>query len=233
MIATWPKSERGTVPRNRLAEDVLQIAPARDATPVPAHAPAELPAKDDSVGPSPALTPEAIFHTHAPRFYNLARRLLGNEADAEDVTQDVFVQLLRKLPVFRGEAALPTWLYRVTVNAALAYRRKRAPRRGIAFPTCSRISATAGPTWLPFNPGRRSRNSCLRDQETHRLIEAAVARLPVMYRDVFVLAEVEDGPNPEVAVLLGLTVAAEKSRLHRARLLMRKTLSAHFGELAA
>jgi RNA polymerase sigma-70 factor (ECF subfamily) len=74
----------------------------------------------------PGLTPEQIFREYAGRVYNLARQLLGSNADADDVAQDVFVQVVRKLHSFRGEAALPTWLHRVTVNAALSYRRKRA-----------------------------------------------------------------------------------------------------------
>src|SRR2546426_5871474 len=72
------------------------------------------------------LTPERVFREYAPRVYNLARRMLGNDADAEDVTQDVLLQVIRKLDTFRGESALPTWLHRVTVNAALMHRRKRA-----------------------------------------------------------------------------------------------------------
>src|SRR5918995_1882785 len=73
-------------------------------------------------------TPEQVFREHAPRVYNLARRMLGNDADAEDVAQDVLLQVVRKLDTFRGESAFPTWLHRVTVNAALAHRRKRAGR---------------------------------------------------------------------------------------------------------
>src|SRR5260370_14156340 len=73
-------------------------------------------------------TAEEVFREYAPRIYNLARRMLGNDADAEDVTQDVLLQVIRKLGTFRGESAFPTWLHRVTVNAALAHRRKRASR---------------------------------------------------------------------------------------------------------
>src|SRR3954453_1146297 len=76
----------------------------------------------------PPLTPERVFREYAPRVYNLARRMLGNDADAEDVTQEVLLQVVRKLSTFRGEAAFPTWLHRVTVNAALVHRRKRALR---------------------------------------------------------------------------------------------------------
>src|SRR5713101_5245414 len=79
-------------------------------------------------GSPAALTPDQVFRDYAPRVYNLARRMLGNDADAEDVTQDVLLQVVRKLNTFRGDASLTTWLHRVTVNAALAHRRKRATR---------------------------------------------------------------------------------------------------------
>src|ERR1700740_1366787 len=75
------------------------------------------------------LTPERVFRDFAPRIYHLARRMLGNDADAEDVTQDVLLQVVRKLGTFRGESEFSTWLYRVTVHQALAYRDKRNRRR--------------------------------------------------------------------------------------------------------
>src|SRR5437763_10186919 len=80
--------------------------------------------------PNPApLTPEQVFRDYGPRVYNLARRMLGNDADAEDVAQDVLLQVLRKGDTFRGEASFPTWLHRVTVNAAMDYRRRRTRRQ--------------------------------------------------------------------------------------------------------
>src|SRR6266852_2681578 len=82
--------------------------------------------KNEPTQAGPPLTPERVFRDYAPRVYNLARRMLGNDADAEDVTQDVLLQVVRKLDTFRGESALATWLHRITVNAALAHRRKRA-----------------------------------------------------------------------------------------------------------
>src|SRR6476620_10566151 len=75
------------------------------------------------------LTAERVFREYAPRIYNLARRMLGNDADAEDVTQDVLLQVIRKLDTFRGDSQISTWLHRVTVNAALAHRQKRANRQ--------------------------------------------------------------------------------------------------------
>jgi RNA polymerase sigma-70 factor (ECF subfamily) len=177
-----------------------------------------------------APTPEEAFEEYAPRVYQLASRLLGNAADAEDVTQDVFLQVVRKLPTFRGEAAFSTWLYRVTVNAALSYRRKRA-RREVNVPSEPLEEFREdGEHLIPVRPWMSRPNHQLLDQEAHQVIEKAIARLPENYRDVYVLADVEELPNAEIAELLGLNVAAVKSRLHRARLLMRKALAPYFEE---
>jgi len=179
------------------------------------------------------LTPEKIFHEYAPRVYNLARRLLGNAADAEDVTQDVFLQVVRKLPTFRGEAAFSTWLYRVAVNAALAYRRKRALRETARLPEPLEDFREDGNHRAPVRSWMKEPSQQALDRETHQRIEEAIAGLPEIYRDVYVLGDVEELPNAEIAEILGLSVAAVKSRLHRARLLMRKALAPYFEEQTA
>src|SRR6478752_130194 len=86
--------------------------------------------KDDIHSPDSqtALSAEQVYHDYAPRVYSVARRMVGSDFDAEDVTQDVLLQVIRKLPSFRGDAAFPTWLHRVTVNAALSHRRRQAVR---------------------------------------------------------------------------------------------------------
>jgi RNA polymerase sigma-70 factor (ECF subfamily) len=179
----------------------------------------------------PSLTPEQVFRDHAPRIYNLARRMLGSDADAEDVTQDVLLQVVRKLDTFRGESALATWLHRLTVNAALAHRRKRAvhDRHEVSNPLDNFLDNGfhKGPVrkWS-VEPQQQAL-----DKETHQLIEKAIAALPEIYRDVYVLADVEGLPNAEIGEILGLSLAAVKSRLHRARLLMRDALAPHFEEV--
>jgi RNA polymerase sigma-70 factor (ECF subfamily) len=173
------------------------------------------------------LTPEQVFRDYAARVHNQARRLLGSDADADDVTQNVFLQVLRKLPSFRGEAAFPTWLYRVTVNAALSYRRKRAARREHSVPMLREESMEVGCYRLPMRRSLAGPVKLALDQETHRLIEEAIARLPQTYRDLYVLAAVEELSNIKIAGILGLSVAAVKSRLRRARLMMRKALAPH------
>ena len=182
----------------------------------------------------PPPTPEVVFREYAPRIYNLARRMLGNDADAEDVTGEVLVQVVRKLHTFRGESALPTWLHRVTVNAALAHREKRANRAKYETVTGEDRVLDTGAADPPAavrlqRPavGQKPDDVVLADEQ-RKLIEAAIARLPAPFRDVYVLADVEGLPNPEIGEMLHLSVAAVKSRLHRARLRMRELLAPHF-----
>src|SRR3954453_2402536 len=190
------------------------------------------PATEEDLCTAP-LSAEQVFYDYAPRVYNMARRMVRNEVDAEDVTQDVLLQVVRKLPTFRGEAAFPTWLHRVTVNAALSYRRRQAVRQHQHRPGAALEGlddeTRAGPGGRP-RPGPEAQ---LLTQETRRLIDRAIADLPPTYRDVFVLADVEGLPNAATAEALGLSLPAIKSRLHRARLLMRDALAPHFEEPSA
>jgi RNA polymerase sigma-70 factor (ECF subfamily) len=180
-----------------------------------------------------AMTLEEIFREHAAGVHNLARRLLRSDADADDVTQDVFVQVLRKLPSFRGEAAFPTWLHRVTVNAALSYRRKEAARREHRVAALQEELLQGVSHRGPARHWSAKPEELALQQEMHRLIEQAIARLPAIYRDVCVLADVTELSNSRIAGMLGLSVAAVKSRLHRARMLMRKALAPHLEPHAA
>src|SRR6516162_5856980 len=183
-------------------------------------------------GDQAALTPERVFRDYAPRVYNLARRMLGNDADAEDVTQDVLLQVVRKLDTFRGESAFPTWLHRVTVNAALANRRKKAAREKHQISDPLDHFLENGHHNGPIRRGAVDPKYRVLEKETHQLIERAITGLPEIYRDVFVLADVEGLPNAEIGEMLHLTLPAVKSRLHRGRLLMRTALAPHFEEVA-
>jgi RNA polymerase sigma-70 factor (ECF subfamily) len=196
-----------------------------DQTQSTSNAPAQHP-------PAPA-TAEEVFRLYGPRVYTLARRMLGNDADAEDVTQDVLLQVIRKLPTFRGDSAFPTWLHRVTVNAALSHRQKRATRerREIHDPFDELFEG--GSHHHPVNGWSVSPADLAAGSETQRLIEAAIAKLPEHYRDVVVLSDVEGLPNAEIAAMLEDSVSAVKNRLHRARVLLRHELAPHFEEAAA
>jgi RNA polymerase sigma-70 factor (ECF subfamily) len=196
------------------------------------HAAKPMP-QTDKASTRPHLTPEQVFHDYAPRVYNLARRMLGNDADAEDVTQDVLLQVVRKLDTFRGDADFATWLHRVTVNLALAHRGKRARRQEHEVHDPLMQFEADGHHAGPVRPWSLAAERQALDRERQQLIEKAIAQLPEMYRDVYVLADVEGMGNPEIADILGLSVAAVKSRLHRARLMMRHALAPHFEEALA
>src|SRR5262245_42279422 len=186
--------------------------------------------KDRTTGPTdnplslrddPTLTAEAIFHQYARRIYNLARRMLANEADMEDVTQDVLLQVVRKLDTFRGESDLSTWLHRVTVNAALTHRRKQARHLAREVGTSVRHMEDRGRPVSPVSPWGAEPDRQLIDREMRECIERAVRGLPETYRGPFVRAHIEGVPDAEIGELLGLSLPAVKSRLHRARLLLR------------
>jgi RNA polymerase sigma-70 factor (ECF subfamily) len=175
-----------------------------------------------------AVTPEMVFREYAPRIYHIARRMLGNDADAEDVTQDVLLQVIRKLDTFRGDAQLTTWLHRVTVNAALAYRQKRATRQTRETNEAADDVLESAPNTAAIRRWNVGPDEPVLAAEQAEVIEKAIAELPGPFRDVYVLADVEGLPNSEIADMLGLTVPAVKSRLHRARLRMRDSLAPHF-----
>lgn len=174
------------------------------------------------------LTPELVFREYAPRIYHLARRMLGNDADAEDVTQDVLLQVIRKLDTFRGDSQIATWLHRVTVNAALAFRQKRANRQKHEVHENGETALEIVSADAPVKRWNLGPDAPVLAAEQAQIIEKAIGQLPGPFRDVYVLADVEGLPNSDIATMLGLSVPAVKSRLHRARMRMRDSLAPHF-----
>jgi RNA polymerase sigma-70 factor (ECF subfamily) len=184
-----------------------------------------------SLPASGELTVGAIFAGHAARIQRLMRLFLGNDTDAEDVTQQVFLQVMRKLPTFRGASSFATWLNRVAVNAALAFRAARAARRKhevseLQPEFAEEVNAARAKRYWPDPLAE------LIAREEREQIERAIGRLPELYRDVFVLADVEEQSNKEIAARLGLNIRAVKTRLHRARLMMRQALAPYFNDAA-
>lgn len=194
----------------------------------PPTPPNGLPADAGPMDDGPPVTPETVFREHAPRIYHIARRMLGNDADAEDVTQDVLLQVIRKLDTFRGDAQLTTWLHRVTVNAALAYRQKRANRQKRETTEAADETLEVAPVGGAVKRWNVGPDEPVLAAEQAEVIEKAIGELPGPFRDVYVLADVEGLPNADIADMLGLSVPAVKSRLHRARMRMRDALAPHF-----
>jgi RNA polymerase sigma-70 factor (ECF subfamily) len=153
---------------------------------------------------------EELYRTHRTRVYSTAYRFVRNRPDAEDVTQDVFVKVFRKLRDFRGEAAVSTWIYRITVNTALDFLRKKKRRQTVPIDEVAEVSA--GPSNLKH------------------LIEGMIPQLPEGYRKVFVLHDIQGLKHGEIAEILGISEGASKSQLHRARGRMRELLQPYLGD---
>ncbi|MGE0363182.1 MAG: RNA polymerase sigma factor [Vicinamibacterales bacterium] len=156
---------------------------------------------------------ERLYRTHVPRILALARRMAG-AADADELTQDVFVRAWQKLGSFRGESSLATWLHRMAVNVIIERFRTLGTQRDRFLPdgddTLSRLPSPA---------------LASRGWDAGLDLEAAVERLPAGARSVFVLHDVEGYKHEEIGTLLGVSVGTSKSQLHRARMTLRGHLT--------
>jgi len=183
------------------------------------------------VGDAAAL--EALMERYASRVYRLAHGILRNSADAEEVVQDVFLTLFQKIHTFEGRSALASWIYRVTTNAALIKRRGRKTDREVSIdaqlPTFLPDGHRAGDRAFIWADWSQTPEADLLSQETRAILERAIDELPVPYRTVLVLRDVEGLSSEEVAEIVGNSVPAVKSRLHRARMVLREELTRHLG----
>ncbi len=166
---------------------------------------------------------EELISRYETKAYNLALRLTRNELDAEEVLQDVFVTVYRKIESFEGKSKFSSWLYRITVNAAFMKLRKRKKHQAISIDEMlPQLENQALSQTASFRDKCDSRALC---NEMRGTIEDAIRRLPEEYRAVFVLRDIDGLSNKEVGELLNLSIPAVKSRLHRSRLMLRKRLS--------
>jgi len=156
---------------------------------------------------------EMLYHRYKRRVFGLVTRIAG-PGDAEEVAQEVFVRIYRGLSRFRGDSALGTWIYRLSVNAALSHVTRR-PRPAESEEALSTVAAPS---------------SAERDPRVAQRLEAALSALPSGYRAVLVLHDVEGLSHEECADILGCQVGTSKSQLHKARARMRELLGP---ELAA
>src|SRR6266481_5642325 len=157
---------------------------------------------------------EEIFRLHHRRVYSLCLRMTGNSTEAEDLTQDVFVQVFRKLGSFRGESAFTTWLHRLTVNQVLMHIRKSHVRK-------EQLTEDGEmPVGIVVDRNRFNRSPVL----DRLALDEAIMQLPHGYRMVFVLHDVEGLEHSEIASLMGCSIGTSKSQLHRARVRMRLLL---------
>jgi len=160
----------------------------------------------------------ALFHAHKARVYSICVRMTNNTAQAEDLTQDAFLQVFRKLSTFKGNSALSTWLYRIAVNTVLMHFRKKALKQ---------VSLDE-PSSHDAKQVRReygSRDGRLSGSVDRIALTRAIKDLPAGYRKIFLLHEVEGYEHQEIAKLLACSVGNSKSQLHKAKLRIREFLS--------
>jgi RNA polymerase sigma-70 factor (ECF subfamily) len=161
----------------------------------------------------------ALFHTHKTRIYSLCLRMTNNTAEAEDLTQDAFLQVFRKLPTFRGDSALSTWLYRIAVNTVLMHFRKKTLRQ---LPLDQPYEHEGKLVRREYG----SRDRRLAGSVDRISLTQAIKELPDGYRTIFLLHEVDGYEHREIAELLDCSVGNSKSQLHKAKLRIRQFLSA-------
>jgi RNA polymerase sigma-70 factor, ECF subfamily len=177
---------------------------------------------------------EAIFNRYSPRLYNVAQRILGEVADAEEVIQDVFWTAFRKANSFRGTAQFSTWLYRLTVNAALGKIRRSKKNKEVEYEEyLPKFQKDGHHLVRPVVDWSDTLDEKYAAQELQQLLRNALDQLKPLDKSVVVLSDLEGMSDKEIAVMLGLTVSAVKTRLHRARLFLRGKLAIHLGHSAA
>ncbi len=157
---------------------------------------------------------EELFRLHHRLVYSLSLRMTKDVAEAEDVTQEVFVLLFRKIGGFRGESAFTTWLHRMTVNQVLMHFRKKSTR--------SELITDEGET--PVQIVRGTENPGSMSAVDRIALERALVQLPLGYRTVFVLHDIEGYEHYEIAKMLGIAEGTSKSQLHKARLKLRQLI---------
>lgn len=166
---------------------------------------------------------EEIVRRYETKVFHLALRLTRNIADAEEVLQDVFVTVHRKIHTFQGKAKFSSWLYRITANAAFMKLRKRKQDRTVVMediaPQIENNALAERPVYGSSSDAKAVSG------EIRNALEVAISKLPEEYRAVFILRDIDGVSNTEVSKILGLSIPAVKSRLHRSRLMLRKKLA--------
>jgi len=157
---------------------------------------------------------ELIYQRYNRRTYSLCLRMTNSQTEAEDLTQEVFIQLFRKIGSFRGDSAFSTWLHRLTVNQVLMHFRRRSVKN----------ERTSDDGEIPEQTVTGSQNPNRMQVIDRIALKNAVAMLPKGYKSVFLLHDVEGYEHEEVARRLGISIGTSKSQLHKARLKLRGLL---------
>ena len=169
---------------------------------------------------------QALYDKHKRRVYSLCLRMTANTAEAEDLTQEAFLQLYRKIATFRGESAFSTWLHRLSVNVVLMHLRKKS------LPSVSLEETTQGGDEDTPKKDFGAEDLALAGSIDRLQLQKAVDDLPPGYRTIFVLHDVEGYEHNEIATIVGCSIGNSKSQLHKARMKLRDLLKMNRAERA-
>jgi len=170
---------------------------------------------------------DELVRRYREKVYRLSFKILRHEDDAAEALQDAFLSAYRGLKNFKAQSTFSTWLYRIATNASLMkYRRRREGH--ISLEQSQTVDGAVEPLQIP--DWSRQPLGELLDNETREVMQEGIAHLPEELRTVFVLRDIEELSNAEVAEVLNLSVAAVKSRLHRARIALRDRLNRYFAD---
>jgi RNA polymerase sigma-70 factor (ECF subfamily) len=169
--------------------------------------------------------PETLVNRYGDRVWRLAYRITGNREDAEEVAQDALWTAARKIGTFKGESAFGSWLYRITANAAYQkLRSRRGQDREVSWEDLLPNFDETGRLAEWMDDWSDKVDEPILQEELRTVLRSAVDALPPDYRTAFVLHDVEGLSNPEIARMLGISLPAVKSRVHRSRLFLRQRL---------
>jgi RNA polymerase sigma-70 factor (ECF subfamily) len=224
--------------RKHVQEVSLRVAPSASATspeifPAPGGIPKRPPLTTPKEIPMPEMPEaetieraragdvacfESLYGLHKKRVYSLCLRMTGNTAQAEDLTQEAFLQLYRKIATFRGESAFSTWLHRLAVNVVLMHLRKK----GLSEVSLQETLEANPENGLQKDIG--TQDQLLAGSIDRVNLERAVQGLPPGYRVIFVLHDIEGYEHNEIAEMMGCSIGNSKSQLHKARMKLRDLL---------
>jgi RNA polymerase sigma-70 factor, ECF subfamily len=173
---------------------------------------------------------DKIAEIYQKKIYALSFNLMRNQMDAQDVTQEVLLTLFKKIHTFQGKSAFSSWVYRITLNASYMKLRGKKKEPNISIDELLPSFNSSGFQQKKIQDWSENTESLLFTNETREVINKAVGLLPEKDKVVFLLRDVEGLSTEKVSEVLDLTIPAVKSRLHRARLFLRKKLSSYFEE---
>ena len=176
---------------------------------------------------------DKLAEIYQKKIYGLSFHLTRNQMDAQDVTQEVLLTLFRKINMFQGKSAFSSWVYRIAVNASYMKLRSKKKEPNVSIDELMPSFNSAGFQQEKIQDWSENTESLLFTKETRDVINKAVDLLPEKEKVVFLLRDVEGLSSEKTGEILDLTVPAVKSRLHRARLFLRKKLSDYFEEFSS